>query len=469
MTEQPIAELTEIVGPANVLTDADAESLLVDWRNVHHGKALAVVRPGNTSEVAALMKWCDFNDVVVVTQGGNTGLSGGQIPKNERPTIVLSLQRMKQIETVDAEGWTMTVQAGVTIEAMQQAAAEVDRLFPPDWGARGSATIGGAIATDAGGNNVVRYGNMRDQIMGLEVVLADGEVWDGLRALRKDSSGYDLKQLFVGSEGTLGVVTRAVVKLHPATQYEQTALAALTGLDQLMDLFALTKEVAADEVVAFELMPENGMQRACELFDLTHPMPGAADFYALIKLASTRPITDQLTELLSSATTNGLITDAVVAATADQEKSLWTIREELPPARLYEHHGAGVKMDTAVPIEKMAEFHDTVRAIAIELVPDAVAYGFGHVGDGNLHMNVLPLADSQLETFKQVKPELMRRVDEATFALRGTLSAEHGVGRDLRDRIGAQKPDIEWKLMRSIKSAFDPNNRLNPGVLLPDE
>ncbi len=462
-----VLALHDIVGPTNVLTDGDAAPAMIDTRTKFHGQSFAVVRPANTNEVAAVVGWCASNDICIVTQGGNTGLSGGGQLTEPRPSIVLSLARLNQIEEVDAEGWTMTVQAGVTIEEMQNAAAAVGRKFAPDWGARGSATIGGGIATDAGGNNVVRYGNMRDQVLGIEAVLPDGEVWNGLRALRKDSSGYDMKHLFIGSEGTLGVITRAVVKLFPATDHEQSALASLRHLDDLMDVFALANEVAPDAITAFELMAETGMARVCEVFDLSHPMAERAEFYVLVKFANTQPVTDQLTAFLSKGAERGLITDAIVASTAHQERRLWTIREELPPMNLYPHQGKGLKMDTAVPIAKMAEYHDAVRAIAAELTPNAVAYGFGHVGDGNLHMMIVPFADEDVAGFLEVRDELVRRIDEATLSLGGTLSAEHGIGRELTGRIRAQKSDVEWTMMRAIKAAFDPANRLNPGALLP--
>lgn len=468
MFDIDLDRLRALVGPANVLTDAAAAPALVDWRAVYAGDALAVVRPSGTDEVAAVLSWCAEHDIVVVPQGGNTGLSGGATPRGNRPCIVLSLQRMRAIEVVDAAGWTMTVQAGVTIEAMQDAAAAADRLFAPDWGARGSATIGGAVATDAGGNNVVRYGNLRDQVLGLEVVLADGRVWDGLRSLRKDSTGYDLAQLFVGSEGTLGIVTRAVVKLHPAPTHQQSAMAALTDLDRLMDLFALAKSTAADALVAFELMPETGVAKVCDTYALPHPMRERAEFYVLTRFAGADDVADRLAAFLAEASGAGLVTDAVVAGTADQEERLWTIRDELPPMGLYPHHNKGVKLDTAVPIERMGEYHDAVRAVAAELAPDAVAYGFGHVGDGNLHMTVLPATADDVDAFAAIKPELVRRIDEVTFSMGGTISAEHGVGQELRSRVAAQKPAIEWELMRAIKTALDPDDRLNPGVLLPE-
>ena len=469
MSSADLDSLRQLVGNGNVLTGADAGPSLLDTRNKFRGDSIAVVRPGSTEEVAAVAKWCADNDVCVVTQGGNTGLSGGAQLDAGRPSIVLSLTRMRAIEDVDADGWTMRVQAGVTIEAMHEAAAAVGRKFAPDWGARGTATIGGGIATDAGGVNVLRYGNMRDQVLGLEAVLPDGRIWNGLRALRKDSSGYDLKQLFIGSEGTLGIITRAVVRLYPATEHEQSALASLRSLDDLMDVFALANEVAPDAVTAFELMAEVGMARVSEIFELTHPMDERAEFYVLVKFAGTRPVTDQLTAFLSIGADREYITDAIVAASAEQERRLWTFREEIPPMNLYPHQAKGLKMDTAVPIAKMGEYHDAVRSVAAELVPNAVAYGFGHVGDGNLHMMVLPLEDEDVEPFLAVREELVRRIDEATFSFGGTLSAEHGIGRELVDRVSEQKPSIEWDLMASIKATFDPDHRFNPGAMLPTQ
>jgi FAD/FMN-containing dehydrogenase len=462
-----IAELTSLLGPSGVVADDDTASYLIDERKVFVGSAIAVVRPASTAEVAAVMSWCSANKIAVVSQGGNSGLSGGATPERNGDSIVLSLRRMNTIESVDVARSTMTVQAGVIVEAAQQAAAEYDRLFAPDWGARGSATVGGAIATDAGGNNVLRYGNMRDNVMGLEVVLPDGRIWNGLRALRKDSSGYDLKQLFIGSEGTLGVITRAVLKLRPATPYVQSAFAALTSLDALLDLYSVASEVAGDIVTALELVPEVGLARVCEVYGTPRPIGTNAEFYALIKLADRAPVTDTLAAVLETAAERGLITDAVIAASGAQEQQLWMIRDELPPTRIYPHHGAGMKLDTAVPLDRITDFYTGVSAIAAEVSPKALCYGFGHVGDGNMHMMILPLNDADLAEFASLKPQLMNRIDELTFAMNGTLSAEHGVGVELRDRVRGQKPDIEWELMATIKAALDPQGLMNPGKLLP--
>lgn len=428
----------------------------------------AVVRPRSTEEVALAVAACAEAGVAVVPRGGDTGLSGGTDSPTDRPSIVLSLDRMNEIESVDADRWTITAQAGVTIQALQEAAAAVDRKFAPDWGARGTASIGGAIATDAGGNNVVRYGNLRDHVMGVEVVTADGRIWDGRRALRKDSSGYDLKQLFIGAEGTLGVVTSAVVKLVPATPHTQSALAAITDLDALMPLFTIAHHHAPAVLTAFELMPDAAIERVRERYGVAHPITTRSEFYVLVTLASSEPVTEMLTAVLAAASEAGLVSDAVVAGGREQEAALWFLRDEIPPPRSYpEHHKLGVKLDTAVPIDRISEFISRVTGLAQTHAPDAHCYGFGHVGDGNIHMMILPTADDQVTEFLAVKPGLEQAIDKLVFELGGTLSAEHGLGLLLRDRVEPQKPPIEWELMRAIKSTLDPTDLFNPGKTLP--
>ena len=457
------------LGPAGVLTGPDAVPYLTGQRGLFTGEALAVVRPASVDETALVVRACASAGVAVVPQGGNTGMSGGAVParSDERTSVVLSMGRMNRIVSVDPDRWTITAEAGATIDAVQRAAASAGRLFAPDWGARGTATVGGAIATDAGGNNVVRYGNMRDNVLGLEAVLADGRVWDGLRALRKDSSGYDLKHLFIGAEGTLGVVTAAVLRLHPATPHSQSALAAITGLDRLSPLLELASARCAGDVTAFELVPEVGLARVCEKLGLARPLVTCEEFCVLVRLASTEPVTERLGAFLAEASQQGWITGAAVAVTDEQEARLWTIRDELSPMFLWSQHEYGVKLDTAVPIDRFGAYHDEVRRIAAGLAPDALSYGFGHVGDGNLHMYVLPVRDDQVEPFLAVRNELRERIDEATFAFGGTITAEHGIGQLLRERIRPQKPAVEWDLMRAIKVALDPQGIMNPHKTLP--
>ena len=481
-----VAGIRSDLGPAGVLTGPDAAPYLTGQRGLFTGDALAVVRPASVEETAMVVLACASSGVAIVPQGGNTGMSGGAVPAaagdsdasappdtggdgrgSQRPSIVLSMSRMNRIVSVDPDRWTVTAEAGATIEAVQRAATAANRLFAPDWGARGTATVGGAISTDAGGNNVLRYGNMRDNVLGLEAVLADGRIWDGLRALRKDSSGYDLKHLFIGAEGTLGVVTRAVLRLHAATPHSQSALAAVSGLDRLTPLLELASARCGADVTAFELVPDGGIERVCEKFALTRPLDTRAEFYVLVRLASAEPVSERLGAFLAEAAEFGWVTDAAVAVTDEQESRLWTIRDELPPSRLWPQQVHGVKMDTAVPIDRFGAYHDEVRRIAAEVAPGALTYGFGHVGDGNLHMYVLPTSDDQVAPFLAVRDRLQERIDEATFRFGGTLSAEHGIGQLLRDRIRPQKSAVEWDLMRAVKDALDPQGIMNPHKTLP--
>ena len=482
-----VAGLRSDFGTTGVLTGADAAPYLTDQKGNFTGEALAVVRPASVDETVVVVQACASAGVAIVPQGGNTGMSGGSVPavavhsenalsltgravdnqSPARPSIVLSMSRMNRILEVNPDRWTITAEAGATIESVQQAAAEANRLFGPDWGARGTATVGGAISTDAGGNNVVRYGNMRDNVLGLETVLAGGQVWDGLRALRKDSSGYDLKHLFIGAEGTLGVVTRAVLRLHPATPHIQSALAAISGLDRLMPLLELAMDRCGGDVTAFELIPAVGLERVCEKFGLAQPLVTRQEFCVLVRLASAEPVSERLGAFLAEASERGWISDAAVAVTEEQETRLWTIRDELSPMFLWEEYVHGVKLDTAVPIDRFGAYHDEVRRIAAELAPGALSYGFGHVGDGNLHMYVLPTRAGQVAPFLAVRDELRERIDEATFAFGGTITAEHGIGQLLRDRIRPQKPAVEWELMRAVKNALDPQDIMNPHKTLP--
>ena len=380
------------------------------------------------------------------------------------PSIVLSMSRMNRIVSVDPDRWTITAEAGATIEAVQQAAAAANRLFGPDWGARGTATVGGAISTDAGGNNVVRYGTMREHVLGLEAVLADGRVWDGLRALRKDSSGYDLKQLFIGGEGTLGVVTRAVLRLHPATPHIQSALAAISGLDRLMPLLELATARCGGDVTAFELVPVVGLERVCEKFDLARPLVTGEEFCVLVRLASAEPVSERLGAFLAEASERGWVRDAAMAVTEEQETRLWTIRDELVA-----HVPVGAAR--ARRQARHCRAHRPLRRLPRRGPADR-----GRAGAGRVVLRVRPCRRRQSPHVRPahqrrsggavpgpVREELRERIDEATFAFGGTISAEHGIGQLLRDRIKPQKPAIEWELMRAIKDALDPQGIMNPG------
>ena len=461
-------DLRAALDDRSVLTGDAAEAFLLDQRQGRIAEQAVVVRPADVEGVAATVRICADHRVAIVPQGGNTGLSlGTQVP-TDRPVVVLSLSRLNQIESVDPERWTITAQAGVTIEAVQQAARSVHRVFAPDWGARGTATVGGAISTDAGGNNVLRYGNTRANVMGIEAVLADGSIWDGRRALVKDSSGYDLKHLFIGGEGTLGIVTSAVLKLQPATPFETSFMAAITGLDALAPLVELAHTHAPGTITAFELVPNIAMDRVVEVFGVTKPIDAGTEYAILVKLAAAAPVDDQVAAFLEAAAEQTLIVDAIAAGTPEQEANLWAMRDHCSPTQCWvEYQKHGLKLDTAVPVDQIATFIESMTSAAARIAPMAITCGFGHVGDGNIHLWVLPVSDDAIEPFLAVRDEMTAEADRLVFALGGTLSAEHGVGRLLRERVGPQKPAIEWALMRSIKQALDPDDLFNPGALLP--
>ncbi len=304
--------------------------------------------------------------------------------------------------------------------------------------------------------------------MGIEAVLADGSVWDGRRALVKDSSGYDLKHLFIGGEGTLGIVTSAVLKLVPATPHETSLLAAITGLDALRPLLELAHVHAPGLISAFELLPDVAIDRVVEISDATKPIDAGTEYYALIKLASSKPVDTDIADFLEAGVEAGHIVDAVVAGTPEQETNLWFLRDHAPPTSCFvEHQEHGLKLDTAVPVDRIQAFMQSVLDTAAEIAPMALAYGFGHVGDGNLHMMILPTSDDAVEPWLAVRDTMSDRIDELVFGLDGTLSAEHGVGLLLRDRVGPQKSDLEWQMMRAVKAALDPAEMFNPGKMIP--
>lgn len=469
-----IDDLVEIVGSGGVLVGADTDSFVVDWgRKFTNASTLAVVRPSTTAEVAAVVSYCRANDIAIVPQGGNTGLCAGGIPLAEdhpesTASIVLSLSRLSTILSVDVERATVTVEAGVTIEALQEACAAQGLLFAPDWGARGTAQIGGGISTNAGGLNVLRWGSLRSQVLGLEVVLPDGRIWNGLRSLRKDATGLDIKQLFIGTEGTLGIVTAAVFALHPLPSRHRTAFVALEALDKLMPFFAHARTEAAGLLSAFELLPEEGVRRVqINSPQVVHPLSEPSEWYVLLRFSGGDEIDDALTSLLESAAANGLIVDAAVASTAEQEANLWFIRDEVPPTFTFDARGKRHKFDIAIPVDRVVEFFERAGPTVDAVIPGTRTFGFGHIGDGNLHFSVYPGPDADIDEYDSGGAELERAIDELTWEFGGTISAEHGVGQIMRDRLGGQKSDVELDLMRTVKAALDPTGIMNPGKLIP--
>ncbi|HEX8739072.1 MAG TPA: FAD-binding oxidoreductase [Casimicrobiaceae bacterium] len=462
--------LAAIVGEAQVLVDAHAVApYLVDARNQFHGRAAAVVRPGSTDEVAAVVRACVDAGAPIVAQGGNTGLCGGATPDDSGRSVVLSLARMSRVRSVDPGNATLTVEAGVTLAEVQAAADAAGLCFPLSLASEGSCTIGGNISTNAGGTAVLRYGNARARVLGLEVVLADGRVWNGLRALRKDNSGYDLKQLFIGSEGTLGIVTAAVLGVVPAPRARTTALAAVADLAQAVLLLSRMKEALGDRLTGFELMSEIalGLSRKHHP-ELPDPLPGHP-WYTLIQAdASTAgaPLAADVEGALADAIAAGVAGDATVAASGDQARRLWALRENISEGQRRE--GPNVKHDIALPTSAVAAFAASCDAALAKAFPDTQLVVFGHLGDGNLHYNVAARTGVPPESLMRRAGEINRIVYDHVSALGGTFSAEHGIGQLKRDALVHYRSALELELMGRVKDALDPQGILNPGKVLAE-
>jgi FAD/FMN-containing dehydrogenase len=445
--------LADIVGAAHVLTAAaETQPYLTDWRKQYSGPADCVVRPGSTEEVAAVVALCAGEGVAVVPQGGNTGLVGGSVPTGARREVVLALGRMNRIRSLDRLNDTATVEAGCVLAAVQAAAADAGRLFPLSLAAEGSCQIGGNLSTNAGGVNVLRYGTAREQVLGLEVVLPDGRVWDGLRGLRKDNTGYDLKQLFLGAEGTLGVITAAVLRLYPKPTASATAWIALASPALAVELLAALRSRVGERVSAFELV-----SRSCLEAVLAH-VPGARDplgtpqpWYVLAEFGDSGS-TEDLRERLEGALEGH---EAVLAQSGEQARSLWRLRESIPEAQF-----SNVKHDISVPVSKIPEFIELTDQTLKSAFKNTTIFCFGHVGDGNLHYNIGPAA------LLPQREAVNRIVYDAVARLGGSISAEHGVGQLKREAIRQQKSPLELELMRALKTALDPEGLMNPGKVL---
>ncbi|MDE2482377.1 MAG: FAD-binding oxidoreductase [bacterium] len=434
-------------------------SYLTDWRGVFTGDALAVVRPRTTDEVARVVQACAHHGVAIVPQGGNTGLAAGATPLGLERAIVLALERMRAIRTLDREGFTIGVDAGCVLADVQRAAEEAGRLFPLALAAEGSAQIGGLIATNAGGTAVLRYGSMRALVLGLEAVLPDGRVVDGLRALRKDNAGYDWKQLFVGSEGTLGVITAAVLRLFPRNRATATALVALDDLDAALALFGMLQDALGETLAACELFSER-----CLELQLAHapqrerPLP-RHPWYLLIEAGSSLPgLRDALEAALAEALEREIAAEAVLAESSAQRDALWLWRESITESERRE--GASAKHDVSVALSSIPAFVREATSAVEASFAGARVLAFGHVGDGNVHFNVLlpPDGSASSEEINALVHGIVRR-------FRGSITAEHGIGRYRRDELSSHRSESELSLMRAIKTAVDPDGRMNPGAL----
>jgi FAD/FMN-containing dehydrogenase len=461
-------QLRSIVGPPHLITaDSEMTPYLVERRNLYHGRASAIVRPGSVAEVAAVVALCDATGTSIVPQGGNTGLVGGQIPNASGGQIVLSLTRLDALREVDLSSGTMTVEAGMTLAAVQAAADAVDRIFPLSLASEGSCTIGGNLATNAGGTAVIAYGNARDLVLGLEVVLADGRILASLGKLRKDNTGYDLKDLFIGSEGTLGVITAAVVKLFPRPRSVVTAFLGLDSPAEAVDSLLQIQQKMGGAIRSFELLPRIGLD-----FVLAHT-PGSRDplsqthpWYVLVELASQSQenLLQQSEQLLATALDDGLITDAVIAASLEQARRMWQIREALSEVQRLE--GGSIKHDVSVPIARIAGFIESATRAVVAAVPGGRVLAFGHIGDGNIHFNLSQPIGAQTQRFLARSAEISDIVHAIVLDNQGSIAAEHGIGQLKRELLAKVKDPVALDVMRSLKRALDPHNILNPGKVL---
>ena len=461
-------KFAEIIGSKHVLTDpAEMRPFLTDWRGLYQGSAFAIVKPGNTQEVSEIVRICASENIGIVPQGGNTGLVGGSIPFETGNEIVLSLKRLNQVREVDPLSDTMTVDAGVTLKSVQEAAESVDRLFPLSLASEGSCTIGGNLATNAGGTAVLAYGNARDLVLGLEVVLADGRVWNGLGKLRKDNTGYDLRNVFIGSEGTLGIITAVVLKLFPAPKSRSTAICGLTSPKNALQLFTLAKKKSGSALTTFELMPRLGIEMVVQhIPNNRDPLSTRHDWYVLMELSSAGNdgLSEVFEQLLAEAFEQELVSDAVIASSLDQRDDFWRLRESLSDAQGFE--GGSIKHDISVPLASVPQLITNVNRDVELLIPGIRPVPFGHLGDGNLHFNMTQPIGADKSAFLARWDEVNEIVHGYTLKANGSISAEHGIGRLKRGMLEKVKDPVAYDMMRALKLTFDPKNILNPGKVV---
>jgi FAD/FMN-containing dehydrogenase len=457
----------DLIGAAHVLTGSDADAYLIDQRRRFTGRALAVLRPADTEQVAALVRLCVQHRVAIVPQGGNTGLVLGSVPDASGDAVLLSLTRLNRIRAVDPVNNTMTVEAGCILQTIQQCAADHGRLFPLSLASEGSCTIGGNLSTNAGGTGVLRYGNTRDLCLGLEVVTAQGDLLSGLRGLRKDNTGYDLRGLFIGAEGTLGIITAAVLKLFPQPKARMTALAAVRTPQQALSLLNLAQERCGAALTAFELMSHACLELVQRHFGATIPFAAAHAQYVLLELSDSESEAHaeaMLQAVLGDALQSGLAEDAVVASSLAQSATLWALREQISDAQARE--GKNIKHDISVPISRIGDFIDTTDALLQQQFSGCRMVTFGHLGDGNLHYNVAAPIGVDDDVFITSQAAVNLVVHDSVDRHGGSISAEHGIGVLKREELQRYKSPLELQMMRNIKQALDPLNLMNPGKVI---
>ena len=464
-----LQELAQICGSAHVLNDGDLSAWESDWRKRSRGKALAVVRPDSATQVAQVVQACARHGVSMVPQGGNTGLVVGSTPDDSGRQVVLSLQRMNRVLTIDKANLTVTVEAGCILQALQERAQQEGLLFPLSLAAEGSCTIGGNLATNAGGTQVLRYGNARELCLGLQVVTAQGEVWEGLSGLRKDNTGYDLRDLFIGSEGTLGVITAATLKLYPLPTAQLTAWAAVDSMEKAVALLGLAQQQLSACLTGFEVMSQFALSLVVKHFpQLRVPFHDSSAYGVLLEHSdheSPEHARAMLERLLEQALEQGLVGDAVVAENISQAQQLWHVRESIPLAQAEE--GLNIKHDISVPISRIPEFVAHAQALLAGEIAGVRVVNFGHLGDGNLHYNVqAPVGGDSKLFLKTQEARVNSLVYEAVRAFGGSISAEHGVGGLKVGELEHHKSPVALEMMRAIKRALDPQGTLNPGRVL---
>ncbi|MDC8785145.1 FAD-binding oxidoreductase [Roseateles koreensis] len=468
MNPQLLSALRELLGEAGLLLNGDWSRYQQDWRGRYQGRALAIARPASTAQVAGVVQLCARYGVSLVPQGGNTGLVGGGVPSSDGSQLLLSLERLNQVRELDIPNLTLTVEAGCTLQSAQLAAEAQGLLFPLSLASEGSCTIGGNLATNAGGTQVLRYGNARAMCLGLEVVTAAGDVWSGLSGLRKDNTGYDLRDLFIGSEGTLGVITAATLALVPQPRSQMTALVTCKSLDAALALLSLARGRAGPALTAFEVMNAFSLQLVRQhLPQLRQDLP-SSPWTVLLELSSSDDpahTRTQFESLLNLALEDGSIQDALIAESLAQSRNFWQLRESISMAQSKE--GLNIKHDIAVPVSRIPEFVAATDARLAAHLPGLRMVNFGHMGDGNLHYNVQSPPDmAPAEFLAHFESPINQLVYDAVGEFGGSISAEHGIGQLKRDELAQRKDPVALGLMRTIKAALDPQNLLNPGRFL---
>jgi FAD/FMN-containing dehydrogenase len=462
ITQHTIQSLISIVGEKNAITDVvSMASYMREWRDLWPGSSPLVLRPANTEQVSKIAALCNDTNTAIVPQSGNTGLVGGQMPTGTE--VLLSLDRMTKIIEVDAANHTITVEAGTILKSVQDAADSVDRLFPLSLASEGSCRIGGNLSSNAGGLNVLAYGNTRDLCLGLEVVQADGRIWNGLKKLRKDNTGYDLKNLFIGAEGTLGIITAAVLKLYPKPNRYDTGFIAVPHVQAAVDLLDLIKAQSGNRVVTFELMPQIAMEFTVKHMGITNPITTPSPWYVLTELADAAP--GNFEQILGLAMEQGLVTDASLAQSQAQRQNLWAIRELMPESQ--RHEGGSIKHDVSVPVSQIPSFIAEGGQAVQRFMPGARLMCFGHMGDGNMHFNVSQPVGMDKQKFLDQWHDMNWAVFDVVLKHGGSISAEHGIGQLKRDDMLRIKSPVELGMMRGIKNLLDPKGIMNPGKLLP--